>query len=631
MRFWTKKFLLILVFALFAVGVNAQKERTIAEVQGESHMSKFEGNSVRLKGIVTARIKNGFFIQTPDNEVDNNPKTSEGILIFTSSEPTSQATIGNLVSVTGIVTEYRPKAAPNTLAITQLVMKKNVDDIKVISTANPLPKAITLTEEDFVTKELGQLEKYEGMRVFVDSLTVVAPTRGRFDLKNGITFSDGVFYSVLKGKPRPFRTIGMQKQEILTSKDANNWKKNIPKMEVFDSNPEVLRIESNTQLGSRAIDVTAKAEVRDLGGVLHYAFDRYTILTDVDNRPAVSGLIKSNALPELKDDQFSMAGMNIENFFDDEDDPAIKEDIVTPESFEGRMKKISMAVRDYLRYPDIIGITEAENLSGLKRLGERINRDAVQANMPDPKYVAYLIDSNDPRGIDVGYLVKSSRVTVNKVEQFGKDEKFKNPVDKDEDILNDRAPLMIQATIKNQTSGKQIEVTVIVNHLKSFLGYNDVKDGGLRVRTKKKLQAEFLAKYVQERQRANPLENIVLIGDFNAYQFNDGITDIIGTIKGTPATKEQVLMPSEDFVDPDLINLVDLIQADQRYSYTFDGNAQVLDHVIINQLMRKHLIGFGFARLNADFPEVYRNDLNRAERYSDHDAAIAYFTFDEKK
>jgi hypothetical protein len=45
--------------------------------------------------------------------------------------------------------------------------------------------------------------------------------------------------------------------------------------------------------------------------------------------------------------------------------------------------------------------------------------------------------------------------------------------------------------------------------------------------------------------------------------------------------------------------------------------------------MRKHLGGFGYARLNADFPQIYRNDENRVERFSDHDAAIAYFSLDD--
>jgi hypothetical protein len=45
--------------------------------------------------------------------------------------------------------------------------------------------------------------------------------------------------------------------------------------------------------------------------------------------------------------------------------------------------------------------------------------------------------------------------------------------------------------------------------------------------------------------------------------------------------------------------------------------------------MKKHLAAFGFARLNADFPEIYRNDATRVERFSDHDAAIGFFSFDE--
>jgi len=87
--------------------------------------------------------------------------------------------------------------------------------------------------------------------------------------------------------------------------------------------------------------------------------------------------------------------------------------------------------------------------------------------------------------------------------------------------------------------------------------------------------------------------------------------------------------PSEDLVNPDLIDLVNMIKEDQRYSYSYDGNAQAIDHVIINEAMRKHINGFGYVRLNADFPESYRNDDKRVERFSDHDAAVAYFTFDD--
>jgi predicted extracellular nuclease len=283
-----------------------------------------------------------------------------------------------------------------------------------------------------------------------------------------------------------------------------------------------------------------------------------------------------------------------------------------------------------LQTPDIIGIVEMENLAVLKRLAERINRDAETSGKPNPKYEVYLAEGNDIGGIDSGFLVKSSRVQVLETKQFGKEEKFKNPVSKEDVSLNDRPPLLLRAAVKDEKTSKPLELTVVVSHLKSLRGYNDEKDAPF-VRMKKKLQAEFLARFVAERLKANPNERFALVGDFNAFQFNDGVMDVIGTIKGTPSAKETVLLASEDLLESDLTNLVDLIKTEQRYSYSFDGNAQILDHFLVSDALKKHLAGFGYARLNADFPETYRNDDTRVERFSDHDAAIAYFTFDEKK
>ena len=623
---------LVLAFVILAAAPNvfAQKDYSISEVQGEKTVSPYDKQTVRLTGIVTARTVSGFYIQTPDDKTDNNPATSEGILVFTKTEPGAEATIGNLVSVTGDVTEFIPKQEPASLPVTELSMQKNRDEIKVISKNNPLPKPFVLTPEDFKSNQIDQLEKFEGMRVQINEMTVIAPTKGRLDAKNGTTVSDGVFYGVVKGIARPFREPGLDIYDYLFAKDKDNLKKNYPKMPIFDGNPETIRVDSDGQLGAQTIDVTSLAEIKNLVGVMHYGYQKYTILPDADNKISVSGLKKSMPPQTPSERQFSIAGMNLENFFDDEDDPAIKEDIVTTETFQNRLKKISTAIRDYLRTPDVIGTIEVENLAVLKKLADKINADAVAAKQENPKYEAYLIDGNDGRGIDVGFLVKTSRVKVVNVKQFGKDEKFKLSNSKDEDTLNDRPPLMLQATIEDPKTNKIVALTIIVNHLKSFLGIDDPRDGGARVRLKRETQAEFLAKFVQERQKANPNENIVLLGDFNAFQFNDGIGDIIGVIKGTPAPKDQVLFASEDLVNPDLIDLVDFIKEEQRYSYSFDGNTQVLDHIIINQAMKKHLAGFGYARINADFPQIYYDDNNRVERYSDHDPAIAYFNFEEK-
>ena len=54
-------FVFLLVFGCLPLSVAAQKDRTIGEVQGEKNFSSFNGDSVRLTGIVTARLKGGFF------------------------------------------------------------------------------------------------------------------------------------------------------------------------------------------------------------------------------------------------------------------------------------------------------------------------------------------------------------------------------------------------------------------------------------------------------------------------------------------------------------------------------------------------------------------------------------------
>ncbi|NOT47730.1 MAG: nuclease, partial [Acidobacteria bacterium] len=289
----------------------------------------------------------------------------------------------------------------------------------------------------------------------------------------------------------------------------------------------------------------------------------------------------------------------------------------------------SKAIRDFMQAPDVIGVIEVENLAALKRLAAKLNSDTVVAGKPDPKYEAFLIDGNDGRGIDNGFLVKTSRVKVVETKQLGKDDKYKNPNTKEDNFVNDRPPLMLRASIEDEKTGRPFEFTVIANHLKSFLGYNDPKQMD-NVRLKKKLQAEFLAKLVQARQAADPKERIILLGDFNSYQFNDGIMDQTGTITGKPSGKDAVLIASDDLVNPDLINLIDAIKMPtQRYSYVFDGNAQVLDHIIITENLRKHTMGVGFVRVNADYPESYRNDGTRLERFSDHDPAVAIFTMDD--
>ena len=623
--------------ALFTLGqtsVFAQKELAISAIQGDGVASPYERQQVKTSGVVTARRRDGFFLQTPDGKDDKDPKTSEGIYVFTKDAPSADAAIGSLISITGQVQEFRPRAANGaTLPITEISMFADRDKIQVLEKSVSLPKPVEITAADFKENSITELEKYEGMRVIVPQLFVVAPTGGRTNNVENTSESNGTFFGVVKGMEKPFRGAGYDIFEyiFLSKSEKESFQKEHPGIKLFDGNPERLRIESLGLDGGTPLDVAAGTTLKDLSGVMHYSYNTWTILTDPNARPSVAGYESTVVkLPAATDRQFAVAGMNLENFFDDVDDPGIKEDIVKTEALKARMNKISLTIRERMQMPDVIGVVEAENLAVLKRLAEKINSDAVAAGKPDPKYAAFLEDGNDGRGIDNGFLVKTSRIKVVEVKQYGKDEKFASPGSSNEIYLNDRPPLMLRASMADPKTGEPFAFTVIVNHLKSFLGYNDPKRQDA-VRLKKRLQAEFLAKLVETRQKADPNERIILLGDFNAYQFSDGIVDVVGTIKGTPAAKDAVLNPSDDLVNPDLVNLVDLITEKQRYSYNYDGNGQVLDHMIVTANLVPYVGGFGYARVNADFPESYRSDAARPERYSDHDAAIGYFSIDPKK
>jgi predicted extracellular nuclease len=109
------------------------------------------------------------------------------------------------------------------------------------------------------------------------------------------------------------------------------------------------------------------------------------------------------------------------------------------------------------------------------------------------------------------------------------------------------------------------------------------------VREKRRAQAEYLARLIQERMTAAPTEPLLVLGDFNAFEFNDGFVDVIGTITGRPAPPDQVVLASPDLVEPDLTDLALTLPPDQRYSYVLDGNAQVLDHILASRHRRAGL------------------------------------------
>ncbi|MET3928920.1 putative extracellular nuclease [Lysobacter sp. OAE881] len=594
--------------------------RTIAQIQGSGLRSPEEGERVVTEGIVTAlKFNNGFFLQAAND--DGDPLTSDGVFVFTSAAPPASAAVGNRVRVTGKVEEFVPASNVNQLTITEITGPT----VELLETGVALPAPVELTAAELSPAATpATLERLEGMRVSVASAVVVGPSEGRIDEDDATASSDGVFYVTLPDVPTPFREpgIGVMDAALATLPPS----KNPP---LFDTNPERLMVRSRGQVGAFALSADAGAQAAGLLGVLDYFGGTWALLPDTATPPTVTAGRLPQAVNDAQRDEVTVGGFNLLRFFDEVDDnngaPTIKS-----EALDKRLTKTAGVICDYLKTPDILGVVEVENLRVLGMLADRINASCASA----PQYVPYLSQGNDVGGINVGFLVATrsvgagvSRVEVREVVQFGKDATLANP-DGSTSLLNDRPPLLLRATVHHD-NGATYPVTVVVNHLRSLgdidstaPGSNGWSTDGARVRAKRGAQAAYLAGLVQQMQTANPDEKIVLVGDFNAFEFNDGYVDVLGVIKGAEAAEDQVLTYVDSPVTTPLIDGSELI-ADpaERYSYVFAGNAQTLDHVLVNEavVMGASTVTVEHARINAGFAVDHFGDTSVPLRVSDHD------------
>ncbi|HEX5733922.1 MAG TPA: lamin tail domain-containing protein [Blastocatellia bacterium] len=553
----------------------------IHDIQGNGLATPFAGMVVSTTGIVTARKSNGFFLQTPN--VDADPNTSEGIFVFTSSAPT--VAVGDSISVLGEASEFFNLTQINTLA----------SFITVSSSGNPLPAPVALTTIILDPNgSVTQLEKLEGMRVHADALVSVAPTN-----------EFGEIFTVLDGVARPLREPGIE----ITLPVPPDPTSGVPDCCIprWDLNPERIMVDSDGLVGSSAISVTSNVDLSNVTGPLDFTFSNYKILPEAP--PMTSANMSAIPVPAPAACEFTVAGYNIENFGNN----------------ATQRQKAALAIRTVMRYPDIIGHIEILNLASLQALAAQVNSDAVAAGDPNPAYQAFLIPAPLGGTQNVGFLVKTSRVQVDSVTQERAGDTFINPNNGNPETLHDRPPLVLRATV-DPTGAAPLPVIVMVNHTRSFIDVELVAGEGPRVRAKRKAQAESVAGLVQELQTNNPTTPVILVGDYNAYQFNDGYTDPIAAIKGAPTPDDQIVVDeSPDLVNPNLVNLTDMLPADQRYSFVFEGTPQALDHVLINSAAQSFFKGYAVARSNSDFPESFASDPSRPEKNSDHDMPVAYF------
>jgi predicted extracellular nuclease len=612
-------------------------------------VSPYAGQQVTTTGVVTTVLSNAFFIQSRDSDADADPTTPEGIEVYTGTPLPAAAVIGNLVKVTGTVQTYPAATASHTPA-TEITSPT----VTLMSTGNAMPTAVTLTASMLTPSGgLYQLTPYEGMRVTVPSVTSVSGTNGSITSAGEPTetpTSTGYFYGVITGTARPFREPGIDIRDPAVPGEPSGVAK-------FDDNPERILIDS-VLAGGTSIEISTGAVLTNVTGVLDFTFSNDTyydpsrlILDASYNRANVTAGMTPQPVALPASTEFTVASFNIERFFNPAqttpDDiyyvPAgvtgyngssstgttstgqtyISEAVdVTPAAYATRLKKVSLAIRTMLNLPDVVTLEEVENENVANDIASQVNSDAGVSGL----YTAYSTDnstyySQDGTGISVGFLVKN---TVDELgfTQYGAKETFTPTSSTGLVTLNDRPWLVLNAGIKRANS-KDYPVTVIVNHMKALTGENSTTSTSTR--QKKELQAEDIAKYIQTLQAAGT--HVISGGDFNAFEFSDGYADTLATYTNTnvlPAT--QVVQPGvAGLVTPPLTDMALLLPANQRWSYQEDGDAQILDHLVVTPELVAAGAHMAYAHFDADFPLTSYNDPTTPARTSDHDAAVGYF------
>ena len=428
--------------------------------------------------------------------------------------------------------------------------------------ALPLPVILTNFFPSGTTPNLPDLEKVEGMLVQFPQAITTAPTNqyGETPIKIGTI--------------RSFREAG-----IISPAPSG-----LPE---WDGNPEVFEIKLNA-LGL-ADELLAGGMNISATGVIDYDFGDYILLpTEYE----ITSDAPFRAVNDPTPTEATIGSINCFVLSNLESEYAI------------RRQKVAAYIVDMMKAPDIVAVQEVRSLAVLQDLANLINE-----NHPEINYTPYLI-SNGTGGsfvINVGYLVKNTVSDV-QVTQLGADEQFSFG-----GKLHYRPPLLLEA-IFNSTPPKSIKVLNL--HLKSLNGITG--GNATAVRTRRHEQALSVAQMVE----ANIDENLVVVGDFNAFQFSDGYVDVVNQIAGTTSLGAEYSV--QNIVSTPLTNLSESLLLGERYSYVYQGNAQILDHCLVTDFQGLTISSLQYVRANADYSEDFTNQISPLYHTSDHDGFVLF-------
>ena len=553
----------------------------IYTIQGSGATSALAGQTVLTSGVVTKLLNNGFFIQ--DLTGDGNAATSDGIFVFTSTAPPAAAQAGNLVQVTGSVVEFSSGAGTAATPLTEIGSVTAVSLLGSGYSIAPALVTLPLAEGD-------SLERFEGMLVRISGTLTVQ--QNYFQARYGqLTVGAGGRHETPTNHYRP----GSSQAVAMADLQARSRL-------LLDDGSSLQNLNPTSYDFGNGVPRAGDA-VSNLVGVLDYGLATSTAsgaglyrLQPTD-MPVFAVANPRMTTPPTAGGNVKLASMNVLNFFTTFTDGTTADGqagqgctqggSTTSASncrganslaeFQRQRAKIVVALAGM--NADAVGLMEIQNNGNVaaQNLVDALNAQ-VGAN-------AYAVVPAPAQGtgddaIRVAMIYKPSRLTLVGASVS------------DPAAINNRPPLAQSFAAAN---GERF--TLVVNHLKSksscpsasdanAAGNTDVGDGQGCWNAQRVQQAQQLRTFVAQLQSSSASNDVLLVGDFNAYAQEDPIYDL---------TSSGYIDQSGRFEQ-------------LGYSYVFDGTAGRLDHAITTSTLSAKVTGAVHWHIDAD--ESLAQDYN---------------------
>lgn len=550
---------------------------TIMEIQGIGVSSPLEGQSIITTGVVTLLTadRRSFWMQ--DTAGDGESRSSDGVFVYRGAQA-GQVAVGDRVSLVAKVSEYIPYGRRDDLPLTELTYASR---LRVISAGNRLPDPVPLIglPKESIPDAVRYWESLEGMLVSVVQAPVVGPT-SRY----------GEFY-VISGDSAVRGSGYYPENSHLVLRETG------PNM--VDYNPERIIVDDRTI--ARQLSLQPGDVLQSLVGVVDYGYSNYKIQpAEMTLSP---GPTDNQSLYRRTDTRGNLVitTFNVENLFDLYDEPGKGDasSTPTPAELELKLTKLSLAIIEELLLPEILVVQEVENTAILQVLGDRVNEEA------GTDYLAVSFETSDARGIETGFLFNQQMVQlIDAFQLTGPDV---------EAAFGSSSPSPgREPIVGNFDVGGEV-ITIIGNHFKSKGGDDPLFGANWppvrSTETQRKAQAEAVRRYVSSRLAEDPNSLIVVAGDLNDFQFGE---------PGEGADHPASIL--EGFGDEiPLTNIINLVRPQDRFTYLYEGNSQVLDHILISPALLRYHVGQNILHFNAGYPYSLADDPTTAHRSSDHD------------